>query len=113
MQPLRSFFLQKDTQTDTQTDGNMDRRSRSNSSLDNGGKKAKKPMQAKCCFSEHKTQEARVSYRSFGTQLPKHLQITCWSFKSQFVGLIFVQLVHWTLSSTFVCPVSFAAGGVI
>ena len=78
-----------------------------------GVRRLKKTMQPKHCFSERKTQEPRVSYRSFGTHLPKRLQITCCSCKSQFVGLIFVQLVHWTLSSTFVCPVSFADGGVI
>ena len=34
VQPVRSFFLQKDTQTLGRTDGNTDRRRRSNSSLD-------------------------------------------------------------------------------
>ena len=75
-------------------------------------RRLKKPCSLDAVFlnARHKSR-AYLIHRSFGNQLPKHLQISCWSCKSQFVGLMFVQLVHWTLSSTFVCPVSLADGG--
>ena len=68
---------------------------------DNGGEKAKKPMQPRCFFSERKTQEPRVSYRSFGTQLPKRLQII-WCFDVCSAGsLDFV--INFCLPSQFRC----------